>query len=582
MSEIVIRAANLTKVYRLYTKPMHRFLDMFGWLRANDGAYTEHAALAGVNLEIRRGEKVAFIGRNGAGKSTLLKLLTGVIEPTSGTLSVTGQAHALLQIGSGFHPDFTGRQNVIAYLAQLGVVGSDAARKCEEIVEFAELEEYIDQPVKTYSSGMGVRLMFATSTAITPDLLVLDEVLGVGDAYFAGKSYSRIRDLCAREGTTLLLVTHDVYSAVSICDRVVWIDRGRILMDGDGATVVSAYEDSIRVQEENRLRLRAETRARELHAGDSTPAVIEIIAADRGPQPSPVYFSAIDVYLGDQLVGRLPIAAAATEVAALQIEGSNWGDAGHWQDRPARAMLNFGSPFHKVAGSVALDAAEAGRALESLRVSIDYWSAEPCALEARAFVNGQEIHLGALPPSRGSWMHHVARAAGATPAGELHRGTAAGRQGTGAIVIDTLTPRDGEGRECYTFRHGDPFELTMSYRINRPDLAERPQVLVAFHRDGTHDVMRTICRDFAFDAARLREGTLRVSFPKLPLANGTYAITVMVARERYYDEEQTLYFSINPGVYTCLTRAFEIVVEHGGIVGTGTGVVLDAVWRMTE
>ncbi|HWI17871.1 MAG TPA: ABC transporter ATP-binding protein, partial [Vicinamibacterales bacterium] len=550
MTDVIIRASNLAKVYRLYTKPVHRFLDMFGLLKTSQGAYTEHAALGGVNLEIRRGEKVAFIGRNGAGKSTLLKLLTGVIEPTRGTLSVQGQAHALLQIGSGFHPDFTGRQNVIAYLAQLGVVGSEAARKCEEIIEFAELEEYIDQPVKTYSSGMGVRLMFATSTAITPDLLVLDEVLGVGDAYFAGKSYSRIRDLCAREGTTLLLVTHDVYSAVSICERVIWIDRGRILMDGDGATVVNAYEDSIRVQEENRLRLRAESRARELRESNTTPAMVEILSADRGPQPSPVYFSSIDVYLDDDLIGKLPIAEASTGRTSLQAEGTNWGDAGEWQQRTARPMLNFGSPFHKVAGSVALDSDEAARARRSLRVSMDYWSAEPCALEARAFVNGQEIHLGALPPSNGNWVNHIATPVGATNAGELRQGTSAGRQGTGAIVIDALTPRDGNGRECYTFRHGAPFELTMRYRINQPDLSERPQVLVAFHRDGTQDVMRTICRDFSFEASQRREGTLRVAFPKLPLANGTYAVTVMVARERYYDEEQTLYFSINPGVYT--------------------------------
>src|SRR3954471_258558 len=188
MSDLVIEARNLTKVYRLYAGPGYRFLDMFGLLGKRQGAYTEHAALDGVDLAIRRGEKVAIIGRNGAGKSTLLKLITRVIEPSSGTLDVHGHAHALLQIGTGFHPDFTGRQNVYAYLAQLGVAGRSADEKYAEIVDFAELEEYIDQPVKTYSSGMGVRLMFSAATAITPDLLVLDEVLGVGDAYFASKS----------------------------------------------------------------------------------------------------------------------------------------------------------------------------------------------------------------------------------------------------------------------------------------------------------------------------------------------------------------------------------------------------------
>ncbi|PYQ91659.1 MAG: ABC transporter ATP-binding protein, partial [Acidobacteria bacterium] len=198
---------------------------MFGFLGNRPDAFTEHAALDGVNLEIRRGEKVAIIGRNGAGKSTFLKLVTNVIQPTAGSLEVKGDVHALLQIGTGFHPDFTGRQNVHAYLAQLGVSGADADRRCADAIAFAELEEYIDQPVKTYSTGMAMRLMFSASTAISPDLLVLDEVLGVGDAYFAQKSYDRMRELCERHDATLLLVTHDVYSAVRMCDRVVWFDR---------------------------------------------------------------------------------------------------------------------------------------------------------------------------------------------------------------------------------------------------------------------------------------------------------------------------------------------------------------------
>src|SRR5262249_8638959 len=168
------RASDLTKVYRLYPKPHFRFLDMFGLLPKREGSFTEYRALDGVNLEVRRGEKVAIIGRNGAGKSTLLKLVSNVMQPTSGTLEVHGNARALLQMGSGFHPDFTGRENVYAYLAHLGITGKQADRKLVDIIDFSELEEYIDQPLKTYSTGMGVRLMFATSTAVVPDILVLD------------------------------------------------------------------------------------------------------------------------------------------------------------------------------------------------------------------------------------------------------------------------------------------------------------------------------------------------------------------------------------------------------------------------
>src|SRR5919202_2877465 len=311
MNNLIIQARELTKVYRLYSKPQYRFLDMFGLLGKKRGAFTEHAALDGVNMEILRGEKVAFIGRNGAGKSTLLKLITNVTEPTSGQLKVKGKVHALLQIGTGFHPVFTGRENVYAYLAQLGVTGREANRKCAEIIEFAELEEYIDQPVKTYSTGMGARLMFSTSTAITPNLLVLDEVLGVGDAYFTQKSYERIRELCEGEGATLLLVTHDVYSASKICDRVIWIDRGRVLMDGNAPTLIKAYEDSIRTQEEQRLRKRKLENLKALRgtnlAEQPDHILFEIRSRDNRPQPCPVYFSRISLYQEGVLIANLPL-----------------------------------------------------------------------------------------------------------------------------------------------------------------------------------------------------------------------------------------------------------------------------------
>lgn len=153
MSEIAIEARDLVKVYRLYNKPSDKFLDAFGLLRKST-QFSEHRALDGVTFTIRKGEKVGIIGRNGAGKSTLLKLVTGTIAPTSGTLTCHGETQALLQIGTGFHLDLTGRDNVVSYLAQLGISGARATDLLEDIVAFSEVEEYIDQPVKSYSTGM--------------------------------------------------------------------------------------------------------------------------------------------------------------------------------------------------------------------------------------------------------------------------------------------------------------------------------------------------------------------------------------------------------------------------------------------
>ena len=591
MSDVVIRATNLKKVYRLYSKPSYRFLDMFGLLGRTRGAFTEHAALDGVSLSIRRGEKVAIIGRNGAGKSTLLKLVTNVIEPTSGEIAVEGAVHALLQIGTGFHPDFTGRENVYAYFAQLGISGAAAERRCADVIEFAELEEYIDQPMKTYSTGMTVRLMFSASTAITPDLLVLDEVLGVGDAYFAHKSYERIRDLCEQDLTTLLLVTHDIYSAVNICTRLVWIDRGRILMDGDGPTVVKAYEDSVRQQEENRLRVRKQERVRQLQraAVDDAPGhhvLLEVYAGENRPQPCPVYFSRIDLLLGGAVVSTLPLDAGAfnEQGSHLQQEGTCWGDAGTWQGRPARALLNYGSPFHKIAGVFDVVAPADALAAGDVRVSLDYWSDVPCDVRIRCFVARRERHLGALPAVEGAWATFT------TPADPHGEGTAAqvgdvnlsGRHGVGAIVVLDVKAATDAGVEAYTFRHGEPANVLIRYQIHKPGLREHAQVLLAFHRDGVLDTMRMITKDLLFDAAAGTRGTIRARLPKLRLAGGTYTVTVMVAQEGYYDRSQTKYFSMNPEVYTCLSRIIEIVVRDAGIVGTGTGVVTEGEWSMVD
>jgi ABC-type polysaccharide/polyol phosphate transport system ATPase subunit len=592
MNDVVIRARDVRKVYRLYAGAGYRFLDMFGMLGSRPGAYTEHAALDGISLEIRRGEKVAFIGRNGAGKSTLLKLFTKVIEPTSGSLEVKGKAHALLQIGSGFHPDFTGRENVYAYLAQLGVAGREADRKYAEIVEFAELEEYIGQPVKTYSSGMAVRLMFSTSTAITPDLLVLDEILGVGDAYFANKSYMRIRELCEREQTTLLLVSHDIYSAVKLCDRLIWIDQGRILLDGDGPMVVTAYEDSVRKQEEQRLRRRKQERLKALDegplgSGAASPArrhlLIEIQARHNRPQPCPVYFSRLSLMLGEEVVADLPggDVSVATVDSHFELEGTCWGEPIVWQDRPSRPLLNYGSSFHKGVGVFAVNP---DVNVQDCHVALDYWSDEPCDLVLRCFVDSTTLDLGALPPAIGAWAHHQAPLR--PDAGGIADAAAGvsltGRQGTGAIAVRDVRTIDAKGDDTHLFRHEEPFTLLIGYTINQPGLAERAQVLIAFHRDGVVDTCRIWTRELTFDAARRPRGSIRLYLPRLYLADGTYTITIMIAQEGYYDRQQTKYFSLNPEVYTCLSRVVEIVISGGRIVGSGTGVVGDGDWELLD
>lgn len=215
--------------------------------------YEEFWAVRNMSLSIEPGQRVGLVGRNGAGKSTLLKLIAGLIKPTLGSVRVRGKVQALMELGTGFHPEFSGRDNVLSSFAYQGVTGLRAQQLLDDVLEFAELEEFIDKPVKTYSSGMYSRLAFAAATAVRPEILIIDEILGAGDAYFAGKSAKRMRALTA-QGSTVLFVSHDMSAVQMICDRAVWLERGRIIADGDPIEIGKSYAASIRKQEELRLR----------------------------------------------------------------------------------------------------------------------------------------------------------------------------------------------------------------------------------------------------------------------------------------------------------------------------------------
>jgi lipopolysaccharide transport system ATP-binding protein len=584
VSDVVIRAVDLKKIYRLYAKPSYRFRDMFGLLGAKAGAYTEHAALDGINLEVRRGEKVAIIGRNGAGKSTFLKLVTSVIQPTSGALDVNARVHALLQIGTGFHPEFTGRENVYAYFAQLGITGEEAKRRCADAIEFAELEEYIDQPVKMYSTGMAVRLMFSASTAINPDLLVLDEVLGVGDAYFAHKSYDRLKDLCHRHGSTALLVTHDIYTAVKICSRIVWIDHGRVVFDGEGPAAVRAYEDSIRQQEEHRLRARKQERLRQLRLdapADREDLLIEIATADQRPPQSPVYFSRIGLRRGERELGALPLAEDAfveSRGSHLQREATAWGDAIAWQGRDARPFLNYGSAFPKVAGVLAIDAARNDLA-EGLVAELEYWTGDDCDVTVRAYLNGRELEPASVRLAAGEWTRTqviLAPRTGAGPALPSAINTS-GVHGTGRIAVTSAAFLDANGAETLVLEHGCPATLAIGYRVVDPALPPLAQIVVAWHRDGVQDVCRTYSRELRLAA---EGGTIRLDIDRLALTDGRYSITILIAEPGYYDRAQALFYAINPGVFCCLSRLFDIDIVHAGLIGSGTMMVDHGKWSI--
>lgn len=245
----VIALDGVGKTYKRFAKPSDRFWQTV-WpsaLRGGDAKANEFVALAPLSLKVQRGEALGLIGRNGAGKSTLLQMVCGTLNPSSGSVTVNGKIGALLELGAGFNPEFTGRENVYLAAAVMGLSGAETDALYESIVEFSGIREFIDQPVKTYSSGMYVRLAFSIATSANPDILVIDEALSVGDGAFAKKSFERIMQLKA-QGTTVLFCSHSMYQVESFCDRAVWLDHGQVQMEGPASDVVAAYTDSLRAE----------------------------------------------------------------------------------------------------------------------------------------------------------------------------------------------------------------------------------------------------------------------------------------------------------------------------------------------
>ena len=275
MGAIVV--SNLGKAYRQYPTRWSRLAE---WVLP--GARPRHKlkwVLRDISFTVRPGEAVGLIGINGAGKSTLLKLITGTVQPTTGSVYMEGRVAALLELGMGFHPDFTGRQNVYMAGQLLGMTVDEITRLMPEIEAFAEIGDYMDQPVRVYSSGMQMRVAFSVATARRPDILIVDEALSVGDAYFQHKSFERIRQY-RLQGTTLLLVSHDKQAIQSVCDRALLLDGGRLAREGAPEEIMDYYNAMIAERENATVRLQetAEGKTQTISGtGEATVADIALL-----------------------------------------------------------------------------------------------------------------------------------------------------------------------------------------------------------------------------------------------------------------------------------------------------------------
>lgn len=238
-SNVAIVANNVYKTFDVYLDKANTIKERLLFLFSRNKK-EKRVVLDGISTTIKKGEVVALIGTNGSGKSTLLKLMTKIIYPNKGTIETYGKLTSLLELGAGFHPDFSGRENIYFNSSIFGLTRKQIDERLEDIIEFSELREFIDNPVRTYSSGMFMRLAFAVAINVDADILLIDEILSVGDEHFQKKCFDKMKDL-KKQGKTMVFVTHNMNAVTELCDRAIWIYEGKIRMDGKPETIVNEY-----------------------------------------------------------------------------------------------------------------------------------------------------------------------------------------------------------------------------------------------------------------------------------------------------------------------------------------------------
>lgn len=320
--EIAIRCVGVGKAFRVYAQPIDRLIEVF----MRRPRHTVFTALRDVGLDVRRGETVGIVGRNGSGKSTLLQLIAGTLQPSSGTVQVSGRISALLELGSGFNPEFSGRENVYLNAQVLGLSRREVEDRFERIERFADIGDFIEQPVRTYSSGMLVRLAFAVAINTDPDIIIIDEALAVGDEAFQRKCFSRIEEL-KEAGATILFVSHAAASVINLCDRAVLLDDGELLIDGPPKEVIARYQRLLHAGAEDRQAIRDEIRhaAEGLRPGGAGEADSRRTDDARIPEvsswPVPLEERHDSLLVPESTVDYMPSGARISDVHVVNAQG---------------------------------------------------------------------------------------------------------------------------------------------------------------------------------------------------------------------------------------------------------------------
>lgn len=555
MSDLAIRLVGVGKQYRLYKNPFDRVFDAFGvnalrfWRR---DYFEPYWAIRNLDLEIHRGERIGIVGRNGAGKSTLLKLISGNSAATEGEVWVAGQVQALMSLGIGFHPELSGRENIRAALAYQSVDPDDLPEMERDIIEFSELGDFIEQPVKTYSAGMYTRLAFSTTTSVKPDVLLIDEILSAGDAYFAGKCAERMRDLTERDGVTVIVVSHDLPALQAMSDRVIWLKDGKVERDGSALTSIRAYYRECQ-EEENRRLLDENRGARQ-----------ETVWQAESPQREPAGVLTVEF----EAAGEIASSARLRSLALRSIGGPQeavWCADGasanaairlvsspHAQTRePGSALgLGSGSVFFEISTDAPLP-----QLMANHHLALDVVGGEEGCVRVWVEHQGTRVQVGELagikePESEHEFhlgvLANLSDEFGARPA-RCDRSIVP--DGSDPIRIDTLRFVNAEGEAVAGIEEGSELSIEIHYEARRT--VEDPAFALTIYLPNGSNVTHVNSRLAGLDTSRISgRGFVRFTFSPFMAGAGEYVVASSIfkyldprrnGQPPYYDQHDRAY-----------------------------------------
>ena len=581
MSKLVVETRNLTKVYHLYQDPLYRALDRFGLTKKMaEGHYQKLAAVQDVNLSIRRGSRVAIIGQNGAGKTTLLKLISGHLEPTSGTVKVHGKVSAIFQIGTGFHPNMTGRRNLQSALTYQGRTGKDSGAIIDEIIEFTELGMFIDQPISTYSRGMSMRLSFASSIFLTPDILILDEVLAVGDSYFNRKCRQKMEEMTASETTTLLLVTHNLGLARTFCNDFLWMKSGEIHMSGSYLEVAGAYEEDTKLREEERLRrLNQPKSPPQNSSGDRMHSFWgEIVQELNHPLTGKLLVSRIDIKRGSEIVHSIPMEPGSESGNAILLdpETSSWGELESIDGFACRSFSNNGNVFHKAPFQFDLsNTIEAGELTVSVRCKdtcpdriLIRWGNSADSVHKTSWIQMQEDGLWKtvdFPLANAALETETSKPSAAVEPDSdqvgLGRLPSLKRYGNGKILITDVQLLDKNNEPKWVFDLLEPMTMAIHYEVVNEKLPASFHVALSTLNDqGLKSINPTTLGPGKITIKKPK-GVIKFKMDSCLLNRGDYTLSLALFAELSKNNDDEFY-TVNRDIYD-----FQVYAYHFKIFG---------------